>query len=248
MAHERVSELEVKVTTPFTDEDVEALKIGDHVLLTGTIYTARDAAHNRMIQTLDAGGELPFDLKGQLIYYVGPTPTRPGHVAGAVGPTTSMRMDPFTPRLLAEGLKACMGKGNRGPEVQAALKEHHAVYLMAVGGAGAMLSQFVKKIEVIAYEDLGTESIKRMEVKCKLTQTKDTAPKKQPSSLVKKSKPWLAGVRKNEDRHTLKTGVVSHTAGRTSLRTLMRAGSIRRHNGGGPHNEVFDPRVFRRLS
>lgn len=164
MAHERVSDIEVKVTTPFTDEDVEALKIGDHVLLTGTIYTARDAAHNRMIQTLDAGGELPFDLKGQLIYYTGPSPTRPGHIAGAVGPTTSMRMDPFTPRLLAAGLKACMGKGNRGPDVQAALKEHHAVYLMAVGGAGAMLSQFVKKIEVIAYEDLGTESIKRMEV------------------------------------------------------------------------------------
>jgi len=164
MAHERVSELEVKITMPFTDEDVEALKIGDHVTITGTIYTARDAAHNRMIQTLDAGGELPFDVKGQLIYYVGPTPTRPGHVAGAVGPTTSMRMDPFTPRLLAEGLKACMGKGNRGPDVQAALKQYHCVYLMAVGGAGAMLSQFVKKIEVIAYEDLGTESIKRMEI------------------------------------------------------------------------------------
>jgi fumarate hydratase subunit beta len=164
MSHERVSDLDVKLTTPITDEDVEELKIGDHVTITGVIYTARDAAHNRLIQALDAGQELPLDLKGQLIYYTGPTPTRPGHTAGAVGPTTSMRMDPFTPRLLEHGLKACMGKGNRGPEVQEALKQHHAVYLMAVGGAGAMLSQFVRKIEVIAYEDLGTESIKRLEV------------------------------------------------------------------------------------
>jgi fumarate hydratase subunit beta len=164
MALERLSDLEVRVTTPITDDDVEQLKIGDHVRICGVVYTARDAAHNRMIQALDAGQPLPIDLKGQLIYYVGPTPTRPGHVAGAVGPTTSMRMDPFTPRLLAEGLKACMGKGNRGPEVQEALKQYHAVYFMAVGGAGAMLSQFVKKIEVVAYEDLGTESIKRLEV------------------------------------------------------------------------------------
>ena len=107
---------------------------------------------------------MPIDVKGQLIYYVGPTPTRPGHTAGAVGPTTAMRMDLFTPRLLQEGLKACMGKGNRGPEVQEALKQYHAVYFMAVGGAGAMLSQFVKKVEVVAYEDLGTESLTRLEV------------------------------------------------------------------------------------
>jgi fumarate hydratase subunit beta len=164
MAHERINDLEVKITTPITDDDVEALKIGDHVTISGVIYTARDAAHNRMVQALDAGQPLPIDVKGQLIYYVGPSPTRPGHTAGAVGPTTSMRMDPFTPRLLAEGLKACMGKGNRGPDVQEALKQYHAVYFMAVGGAGAMLSQFVKKIEVVAYEDLGTESIKRLEV------------------------------------------------------------------------------------
>ena len=164
MAHERVSDLDVKLTTPITDDDVEALKIGDHVTITGVIYTARDAAHSRMVQALDAGQPLPIDLKGTIIYYTGPSPSRPGHNAGAIGPTTSMRMDPFTPRLLAEGLKACMGKGNRGPEVQEALKQYHAVYLMAVGGAGAMLSQFVKKIEVVAYEDLGTESIKRVEV------------------------------------------------------------------------------------
>ena len=164
MAVERIDEGELRLLTPVTDADVDEMKIGDHVRISGDIFTARDAAHNRMIQALDGGQPLPIDIKGQLIYYVGPTPTRPGHTAGAVGPTTAMRMDPFTPRLLEEGLKACMGKGNRGPEVQAALKQYHAVYLMAVGGAGAMLSQFVKKGEVIAYEDLGTESIKRLEV------------------------------------------------------------------------------------
>jgi fumarate hydratase subunit beta len=154
----------VRLRTPITDDDVSQLKIGDHVRITGTIYTARDAAHNRMIETLDKGAQLPIDIKGQLIYYVGPTPARPGRASGAFGPTTSMRMDPFTPRLLQEGMKACMGKGNRGPTVQEALKQYHGVYLMAVGGAGAMLSKFVKKIEVIAYEDLGTESLKRVEV------------------------------------------------------------------------------------
>jgi fumarate hydratase subunit beta len=164
MAVERISDLEVRLRTPITDDDVSQLKIGDHVRITGTIYTARDAAHNRMIETLDKGGQLPIDIEGQLIYYVGPTPARPGRASGAFGPTTSMRMDPFTPRLLQEGMKACMGKGNRGPAVQEALKQYHGVYLMAVGGAGAMLSKFVKKIEVIAYEDLGTESLKRVEV------------------------------------------------------------------------------------
>ena len=124
MAVERLNDLEVRVTIPITDADVSQLKIGDHVRISGVIYTARDAAHGRMVQTLDAGEELPIDLKGQLLYYVGPTPPRPGRVAGAFGPTTSMRMDPFTPRLLAEGLKACMGKGNRGPEVQEALKKY----------------------------------------------------------------------------------------------------------------------------
>jgi fumarate hydratase subunit beta len=164
MAVERINDLEVRVTMPMTDDEVRLLKIGDHVRINGVIYTARDAAHNRMIQTLDAGGALPFDIEGQLIYYTGPTPARPGRASGAIGPTTAMRMDPFTPRLLAAGLKACMGKGNRGPEVREALKEHTAVYFMAVGGAGAMLSQFVRKVEVIAYEDLGTESLKRVEV------------------------------------------------------------------------------------
>jgi fumarate hydratase subunit beta len=164
MAVERVGEHEVRVTMPLTDEDVEQLEIGDHVRITGTIYTARDAAHNRLIQTLDAGGEMPVDVRGQLIYYTGPTPARPGRPIGAMGPTTAMRMDPFTPRLLQAGLKATMGKGNRGPEVRDALKQNKAVFFAAVGGAGAMLSQFIKKVEVIAYEDLGTESLKRVEV------------------------------------------------------------------------------------
>lgn len=164
MAVERLSDLEVRVTTPLTDEDVAQLKIGDHVKISGVIYTARDAAHNRMIQTLEAGGELPIDVRGQLIYYVGPTPARPGRVSGAFGPTTSMRMDAFTPRLLQAGLKACMGKGNRGPEVREALKQFRAVYFMAIGGAGALLSQFVRSVEVVAYADLDSESIKRIEV------------------------------------------------------------------------------------
>ena len=118
MAVERISDLEVRLRPPVTEEDVVQMKIGDHVLITGVIYTARDAAHKRMVETLDAGGNLPIDIRGQLIYYTGPTPARPGRVAGSIGPTTSMRMDPFTPRLLQEGMKACMGKGNRGPDVQ----------------------------------------------------------------------------------------------------------------------------------
>lgn len=164
MPIERINDIEVRVVMPLTDEDVVQLKIGDHVRISGTIYTARDAAHNRLIQTLDAGGEMPIDVRGQLIYYTGPTPARPGRPIGAMGPTTAMRMDPFTPRLLEAGLKATMGKGNRGPEVREALKHHKAVFFAAVGGAGAMLSQFIKNVEVIAYDDLGTESLKRVEV------------------------------------------------------------------------------------
>ncbi|CAK0763567.1 fumarate hydratase subunit beta [Gammaproteobacteria bacterium] len=162
MAVERISEFAVKLNPPIIDQDVRELNIGDHVLITGTIYTARDAAHKRMVDTMDAGGTLPINICGQIIYYVGPTPIRPGRVIGSVGPTTAMRMDPFTPQLLAAGMKVCMGKGNRGPEVQQALKKYTGVYLMAVGGAGAMLSAFVKSIEVVAYEDLGTESIKKL--------------------------------------------------------------------------------------
>jgi fumarate hydratase subunit beta len=164
MGFERINDLEVRITTPISDDDVSQLKIGDHVRINGTIYTARDAAHNRMIESMNKGEPLPIDIKGQLIYYTGPTPARPGRASGAIGPTTAMRMDPFTPEMLAAGMKACMGKGNRGPEVREALKQYHGVFFAAVGGAGAMLSQYVKKLEVIAYEDLGTESLKRAEV------------------------------------------------------------------------------------
>jgi fumarate hydratase subunit beta len=164
MGLERISDLEVRITTPITDDDVTQLKIGDHVRISGVIYTARDAAHNRMIESLNKGEPLPMDIKGQLIYYTGPTPARPGRATGAIGPTTAMRMDPFTPQMLAAGMKACMGKGNRGPEVRDALKQYHGVFFAAIGGAGAMLSQFVKSLEVIAYEDLGTESLKRLVV------------------------------------------------------------------------------------
>lgn len=155
---------EIRAEPPFTDEDVAQLRAGDHVRFYGTIYTARDAAHRRMFQALDEGKPLPVDLKGQVIYYVGPSPARPGRVIGSAGPTTSMRLDPFTPRMLEQGLKVIIGKGGRGSVVKQALQDHRAVYLLAIGGAGALLSKTIKSMEVIAYEDLGTESIKKLEV------------------------------------------------------------------------------------
>lgn len=155
---------EIRLTAPLTEDDIAQLKAGDHVRFYGTIYTARDAAHRRMLEVADKGEALPFDIKGQVVYYVGPTPARPGRAIGAAGPTTSMRLDPFTPRMLELGLKMIIGKGGRGPKVKDALKERKAAYCLAVGGAGALLSKAVKSLEVIAYEDLGTESIKRLEV------------------------------------------------------------------------------------
>jgi len=155
---------EVRLTAPFTDDDVAQLRAGDHVKFYGTIYTARDAAHRRMLQALADGESLPMDIRGQAIYYVGPTPARPGRVIGSAGPTTSMRLDPFTPALLEQGLKVIIGKGGRGSVVKQALQDHKAVYLLAIGGAGALLSKTIKSMEVIAYEDLGTESIKKLEV------------------------------------------------------------------------------------
>jgi len=155
---------EIKAYPPFTEDDVAQLRAGDHVKFYGTIYTARDAAHRRMIQALDEGTPLPMDIKGQVIYYVGPSPARPGRVIGSAGPTTSMRLDPFTPRLLEQGLKVIIGKGGRGSVVKKALQDNKAVYLLAIGGAGALLSQTIKRMNVIAYEDLGTESIKQLEV------------------------------------------------------------------------------------
>ena len=154
----------IKIQLPLEDADLERLRAGDHVLLSGVIYTARDAAHRRMVAALQKGEPMPFDVRGQIIYYVGPTPPKPGQVIGSAGPTTAMRLDRYTPALLAAGLKGIIGKGGRGPAVRQALQEHKAVYFIAVGGAGALLSRHIKKAEVVAYEDLGTEAIRRLEV------------------------------------------------------------------------------------
>lgn len=150
--------------TPLSDADVLSLKAGDRVRISGVIYTARDAAHGRLAPLVEKGETLPIDVKGQIIYYTGPSPARPGGVIGSVGPTTASRMDKFTPALLALGLKGTIGKGYRGQPVKDALKQHKAVYFGSIGGAGAVLSEFVKKAEVVAYEDLGTEAIRRLEV------------------------------------------------------------------------------------
>ncbi|HEX5479464.1 MAG TPA: FumA C-terminus/TtdB family hydratase beta subunit [Dehalococcoidia bacterium] len=155
---------EIRLTAPLTDDDVAQLRVGDHVKFYGTIYTSRDAAHKRIIAAIDDGKEVPYELAGNVIYYVGPTPARPGRVVGSAGPTTAMRLDPYTPPLLERGLKAIIGKGGRGPLVKEALQKYKAVYLIAIGGAGALLSQTIKKLDVIAYEDLGTESVKKLEV------------------------------------------------------------------------------------
>jgi len=159
-----MSKGEIKIQSPLDSKTVSMLKAGDKVLLSGTVYTARDAAHKRLIEAMDRGEPLPFDLKGQTIYYVGPSPAPPGHIIGSAGPTTSGRMDFFTPRLLAAGLKVMIGKGSRSSEVKEAIKTYSCVYLAAIGGAGALLSKAVRKAEVIAYEDLGTEAILRLEV------------------------------------------------------------------------------------
>ena len=152
------------ITTPLSDADVESLKAGDRVRIHGVIYTGRDAAHARLFPLLEKGEKLPVDLKGALIYYVGPTPPRPGDAIGAAGPTTASRMDKFTPALLKLGLKGTMGKGYRGQAVKDALREFKGAYFGAIGGAGAVLSRHVKKLEIVAYEDLGTEAIRRLEV------------------------------------------------------------------------------------
>jgi fumarate hydratase subunit beta len=152
------------VTTPLSDEDVASLKAGERVRISGVMYTARDAAHGRLLPLIETGEPLPIDVKGAIIYYTGPTPAQPGDVVGAIGPTTASRMDKFTPALLKLGLKGTMGKGYRGQTVKDALREYGAVYFGAIGGAGAVLSRHVKKLEIVAYEDLGTEAIRRLEV------------------------------------------------------------------------------------
>ncbi|KPK89103.1 MAG: fumarate hydratase [Deltaproteobacteria bacterium SM23_61] len=154
----------IRLKTPLTDADVEKLKAGDKVLITGVIYTGRDAAHKRLTDLLKEGKPLPVDLKGQIIYYVGPAPAKPGHAIGSAGPTTSGRMDAYSPRLMEIGLKGMIGKGMRKKEVIEAMKKYKAVYLAATGGAGALLAKSVKKAQVVAYEDLGPEAINRLEV------------------------------------------------------------------------------------
>ena len=153
-----------KLSPPLTEADVRSLKAGDEVSLTGVIYTARDMAHKRLCKLLDEGEKLPFELEGAIIYFLGPTPARPGRPIGAAGPTTSSRMDAFSPKLIANGLKAMIGKGYRGNEVREALKKYGAVHLSAIGGAGALLSKCVVSAEVIACEDLGTEAIRKLQV------------------------------------------------------------------------------------
>ena len=154
----------MKISSPIENEVIEKLTAGTKVLISGTVYAARDAAHKRLIGALDRGEKLPFEIKGQTLYYMGPSPARPGQVIGAAGPTTSARMDAYTPRLLAAGLKAMMGKGNRSPAVREAIKKYKAVYFVTTGGAGALLAKCIKKAEVIAYEDSGPEAVLRLTV------------------------------------------------------------------------------------
>lgn len=154
----------VALTTPLTDEVIDTLSAGAHVTFTGVIYTARDAAHKRLIEQMTRGEPLPIDLRGQVIYYVGPTPPRPGAVIGSAGPTTAMRLDPYTLPMLELGLKGIIGKGGRGPTIREAIKNHHAVYCIAVGGTGALLNRHIKSAAVVAFDDLGTEAIRRLEV------------------------------------------------------------------------------------
>jgi len=152
------------ISLPFTDEIVSQLRAGDRLLLSGTLYVARDAAHKRMVEALDRGEKLPLDVKGATIYYMGPSPARPGRPMGAGGPTTAYRMDPYAPRLMELGLKAMIGKGKRSQAVRDAIVKYNAVFLGGVGGAGALLSKAVKSAEVIAYEDLGPEALRRLVV------------------------------------------------------------------------------------
>ena len=154
----------IRLKAPLSDKDLEKLKVGDRVLISGTVYTGRDAAHKRLFDLVEAGKDLPFDVRGQVIYYVGPAPAKPGQVLGSAGPTTSYRMDAYSPSLIAKGLKGMIGKGMRSEVVKEAMKKYKAVYFAATGGAGALLAKRVKKAEVVAYEDLGTEAIRRLEV------------------------------------------------------------------------------------
>ena len=156
--------MQKKVTLPLTDEAIRDLKAGDNVLFTGVMYVGRDSAHKRMVEALDKGQDLPFDVRGQTIYFMGPSPAKPGQVIGAAGPTTSGRMDAYSPRLMAEGLKGMIGKGLRSQEVKETIKKHKAVYFAAIGGAGALISKAIRKSDTVAYEELGAEALLRLEV------------------------------------------------------------------------------------
>lgn len=156
--------MDKKITTPLTKEKIQGLKAGDSVLLSGVIYTARDAAHKRLMELIDKGEKLPIDVKDAVIYYVGPTPVKPGMILGSAGPTTSYRMDDYTPKLLDLGLKGIIGKGLRSKEVVSSMIKNCAVYFGAIGGAGALISKCVKKAEIVTYADLGSEAIRRLEV------------------------------------------------------------------------------------
>lgn len=153
-----------QIKTPLTDDIISSLKAGDKVEISGTIYTARDQAHKRLVDAIQKGEPLPFEPKGQIIFYAGPSPTPPGKPVGSIGPTTSGRMDPFTPLLLEHGLKGMIGKGPRSPEVKSAIKERNAVYFAATGGVAALLASYVKNSRVLAYEDLGPEAVYELEV------------------------------------------------------------------------------------
>ncbi|MCR4944484.1 MAG: Fe-S-containing hydro-lyase [Clostridium sp.] len=157
--------MEIKINTPLTKEKTTKLKVGDTVLLSGVIYTGRDAAHKRLIELLDKNEKLPINVEDEIIYYVGPSPAKPGHVIGSAGPTTSYRMDPYAPRLLDLGLTGMIGKGARSKEVIDAMKRNKGVYFGAIGGAAALIGKSIVKSEIIAYEDLGSEAIRRLEVK-----------------------------------------------------------------------------------
>jgi len=154
----------IHITSPINTKTIEGLTVGTPVLISGVFYTARDAAHKRLVQALDKRERPPFPLRGQTIYYTGPSPARPGRIIGSAGPTTSTRMDIYTPRLLAAGIRAVIGKGNRSMEVREAMQKYKAVYFVATGGAGALLAQCIKKVEVIAYDDLGPEAIRLLTV------------------------------------------------------------------------------------
>lgn len=154
----------ISIKTPLTQDAARKLKAGDSCLISGVIYTARDAAHKRLCELIEQGKPLPIDVENSVIYFVGPTPSKPGQAIGSAGPTTSYRMDAYSPKLIAIGQTGMIGKGKRGPEVIAAMKKHGAVYFGAIGGCGALLSKCIKKAEIVAYDDLGAEAIRRLEV------------------------------------------------------------------------------------